>query len=48
MCGKGRKTRTIKISHDAARALDRYIRVRARHAEAHRPQLWLGTSNRAR
>jgi site-specific recombinase XerD len=44
--GKGRKTRTVKISCDAARALDRYIRARARHAQAHRPQLWLGTSNR--
>jgi site-specific recombinase XerD len=44
--GKGRKTRTVKISHDAARALDRYIRVRARHAEAHRPHLWLGINNR--
>jgi integrase/recombinase XerD len=44
--GKGRKTRTVKVSHDAARALDRYLRARARHAQAHRPQLWLGTSNR--
>jgi integrase/recombinase XerD len=46
VCGKGRKTRTVKISHDAARAVDRYIRVRARHAQAHRPQLWLGVNNR--
>jgi site-specific recombinase XerD len=44
--GKGRKTRVVKISHDAARALDRYLRARARHAQAHRPQLWLGISNR--
>ena len=44
--GKGRKIRTVKIGHDAARALDRYIRVRARHAQAYRPQLWLGTGNR--
>ena len=44
--GKGRKTRTVKISFDAARSLDRYIRVRARHAQAYRPQLWLGASNR--
>jgi site-specific recombinase XerD len=44
--GKGRKTRTVKVGHDAARALDRYIRVRARHAQAHRPQLWLGVNNR--
>jgi site-specific recombinase XerD len=44
--GKGRKTRTVKISHDAARALDRYLRARARHALAWRPQLWLGVNNR--
>ena len=44
--GKGRTTRTVKISHDAARALDRYLRARARHAQAYRPQLWLGTGNR--
>jgi hypothetical protein len=44
--GKGRKTRTVKVGHDAARALDRYIRARARHAQAHRPQLWLGINNR--
>jgi site-specific recombinase XerD len=44
--GKGRKTRTVKISHDAARALDRYLRARARHAQAYRPQLWLGVNNR--
>jgi integrase len=44
--GKGRKTRVVKISFDAARSLDRYIRVRARHAQAYRAQLWLGASNR--
>ncbi len=44
--GKGGKTRTVKISYDAARVLDRYLRVRARHGQAYRPQLWLGISNR--
>ena len=44
--GKGGKTRTVKVSHDAARALDRYLRVRARHAQAYRAQVWLGTGNR--
>jgi integrase len=43
--GKGRKTRVVKISFDAARRLDRYIRVRARHAQAYRPQLWPGAGN---
>ena len=44
--GKGSKTRTVKIGHGAARSLDRYLRVRARHAQAYRPQLWLGVNNR--
>ena len=44
--GKGRTTRTVKISYDAARALDRYLRARARHAQACRAQLWLGVNNR--
>ena len=44
--GKGSQTRIVKISRDAARSLDRYIRVRARHAQAYRPQLWLGISGR--
>jgi site-specific recombinase XerD len=44
--GKGGKPRTVKIGHQAARSLDRYLRARARHAQAHRPQLWLGVSNR--
>jgi site-specific recombinase XerD len=44
--GKGGKLRIVKISYDAARSLDRYIRVRARHAQAYRLQLWLGVSNR--
>jgi integrase/recombinase XerD len=44
--GKGCKTRTVKISYVAARALDRYVRARARHAQACRPQLWLGVNNR--
>ena len=44
--GKGGKTRVVKISHDAARALDRYLRVRARHAQAYRPQLWPGVTKR--
>jgi integrase len=46
VCGKGGRTRTVKISYDAARSLDRYLRVRSRHAQAYRPQLWLGVNNR--
>ena len=44
--GKGGKERTVRISHEAARRLDRYLRARSRHEQAHRPQLWLGASNR--
>ena len=44
--GKGSKPRTVKIGHQAARSLDRYLRARARHAQDWRPQLWLGVNNR--
>ena len=44
--GKGGTARTVKIGHQAARSLDRYIRARDRHAQAWRPQLWLGVNNR--
>ena len=46
VCGKGGKPRIVKIGHQAARSLDRYLRARARHAQAWRPQLWLGVNNR--
>jgi integrase/recombinase XerD len=44
--GKGGKDRIVKIGHQAARSLDRYLRARSRHAQARRPQLWLGARNR--
>ena len=44
--GKGRTARTVKIRHQAARSLDRYLRARARHPQAWRPQLWLGVNGR--
>ena len=44
--GKGRRIRVIKIGFGAARSLDRYLRVRARHAQAWRWQLWPGPGNR--
>ena len=37
-----------KVTHDAARSLDRYLRARARHVQARCPQLWLGINNRGR
>ena len=44
--GKGGKDRIVRIGHQAARSLDRYLRARSRHAQARRPQLWLGAGNR--
>ena len=43
--GKGGKDRIVRIGHQAARSLDRYLRTRSRHAHARRPQLWLGVNN---
>jgi site-specific recombinase XerD len=40
--GKGRRTRTVAFGHKAAQALDRYLRVRDQHRDAHLPELWLG------
>ncbi len=44
--GKGGRDRIVRIDHEAARRVDRYLRVRSRHAQAHRPRLWLGVNNR--
>ena len=40
--GKGGRPRIVRIGYDAARAVDRYVRARARHPQAWRTQLWLG------
>jgi site-specific recombinase XerD len=44
--GKGGRDRIVRIGHQAARSLDRYLRARSRHAQAWQPQLWLGEGNR--
>jgi site-specific recombinase XerD len=44
--GKGRRQRACPFGRKTAQALDRYLRVRAQHREAHRPQLWLGHAGR--
>ena len=44
--GKGGRPRTVKLSHEAARRLDRYLRVRSGHRLAWRPELWLGEGSR--
>lgn len=40
--GKGRRPRACPFGRKAAQALDRYLRVRARHKDAALPGLWLG------
>ena len=35
--GKGKTARTVKISHQATRSLDRYLRARTRHPQSWRP-----------
>jgi site-specific recombinase XerD len=40
--GKGRRPRAVAFGVRTAKALDRYLRMRARHRYAHRPGLWLG------
>jgi integrase/recombinase XerD len=40
--GKGDRQRTIKFTYDTARAIDRFLRERARHQDARTPTLWLG------
>ena len=44
--GKGRRPRTLPFGRKTALALDRYVRVRAAHAWADNPALWLGEKNR--
>jgi integrase/recombinase XerC len=46
--GKGRRQRVVPFGARTARALDRYLRVRARQPYAHSPWLWLsGKDGRA-
>jgi site-specific recombinase XerD len=40
--GKGRRPRILALGGKTIQALDRYIRIRAKHAQADRPELWLG------
>ncbi len=53
-CGSGKSPSAARAARTASsrsatgqpRSLDRYLRARARHAQAWRPQLWLGVNNR--
>ena len=40
--GKGSRERLLPIGRRTIRALDRYVRIRAQHRDAHRNELWLG------
>jgi site-specific recombinase XerD len=40
--GKGSRPRVVPFGARTAQAIDRYLRVRARHPHAHSPRLLLG------
>lgn len=44
--GKGRRERYLQLDERTLRALDRYLRLRARHPKAAEPWLWLGKKGR--
>jgi site-specific recombinase XerD len=44
--GKGRRERALPFGRTTAVALDRYLRVRARHKHADLPWLWIGLKGR--
>jgi integrase/recombinase XerC len=44
--GKGRRERALPFGHKAGEALERYLRVRARHKHADLPWLWIGLKGR--
>ena len=44
--GKGRRERILPVGARSVKALDRYIRLRARHPSAALPWLWLGRKGR--
>lgn len=44
--GKGRRPRSVAFGRKVAKTLDRYARVRGRHADAQEPWLWLGRKGR--
>jgi site-specific recombinase XerD len=44
--GKGRRERVLPLGVKAVKALDRYLRLRSRHAGSELPWLWLGHRGR--
>jgi site-specific recombinase XerD len=43
---KGRRPATLNLSAKTCQALEKYLRARARHPLARRPELWLSVNNR--
>lgn len=46
LAGKGGRTRAVSIGDKSVRAIDRYPRLRGKHANATVPWLWVGRSGR--
>ncbi len=46
MLGKGRRERILPLGDKATLALDRHLRLRARHPRASEPWLWIGQRGR--
>jgi len=46
LVGKGRRERLVAVGRQTIRSLDRYLRLRDRHAASHLPWLWLGPRGR--
>ncbi len=46
--GKGSRSRDVVVGAQTVRALDRYLRARAKHDDAELPWLWLGRRGRLR
>jgi site-specific recombinase XerD len=44
--GKGRRPRAAPLGRQSVKAVDRYLRRRAQHPQAHLPWLWLGRKGR--
>ncbi|MBI4306805.1 MAG: tyrosine-type recombinase/integrase [Chloroflexi bacterium] len=44
--GKGSRQRVVDLTPATAKAIDRYLRLRANHVAAHFPWLWLGKRGR--
>jgi site-specific recombinase XerD len=44
--GKGSRPRVVPMGRKVVQALDRYVRVRGRHADGRSPWLWLGRKGR--